>query len=97
MVYGRLPDGTVVARKLIGATAAGQLAGYNTYVSYNREPIAAALARLLDNFAHSCGLRLSDTATPEVLHDGYWYDDGNEPWSEFAGSSQADPEGDLSS
>jgi hypothetical protein len=97
VVYGRLPDGTVVARKLIGATAAGQLAGYNTYVSYNREPIAAALARLLEDFASSCGLRLSDTATPEVLHDGYWYDDGNEPWSEFAGPSQADPEEDLSS
>ncbi|NIN71800.1 MAG: hypothetical protein GTO46_07675 [Gemmatimonadetes bacterium] len=92
VIYGRLPDGTVVARKLIGATAAGQLAGYNTYVSYNREPIAAALTGLLENFASECGLRLSDTATPEVLHDGYWYDDGNELWSEFAEPSQLDGE-----
>jgi hypothetical protein len=84
VVYGRLPDGTVVARKLIGATAAGQLAGYNTYVSYNREPMAAALAGLLEDFASECGLRLSDSATPEVLHEGYWYDDGNESWTEFA-------------
>jgi hypothetical protein len=86
VIYGRLPDGTVVARKLIGATAAGELAGYNTYVSYNREPIAAALARLLADYARSCGLRLSDDATPEVLHEGYWYDDGNESWTEFADS-----------
>jgi len=83
VIYGRRRDGTVVARKLIGATASGELAGYNTYVSYNRERIAAALAALLADYARSCGLRLSDAATPEVLHDGYWYDDGNEPWSEF--------------
>ncbi len=61
------------------------------------EPIAAALAQLLKEFALSRGLRLSDTATPEVLHEGYWYDDGNEPWAEFAESSQPDPEGDLHS
>jgi hypothetical protein len=84
VVYGRRPDGAVVARKLIGATAAGELAGYNTYASYNFERIAAALVELLAEYARSCGLRLSDTATPEVLHDGYWYDDGNEPWAEFA-------------
>jgi hypothetical protein len=87
VIYGRLPDGAVVARKLIGATAAGELAGCNTYVSYNREPIAAALARLLADYARACGLRLSDEATPEVLHEGYWYDDGNEPWTEFTESS----------
>jgi hypothetical protein len=92
VVYGRRTDGAVVARKLIGATAAGELAGYNTYVSYDREPIAAALAELLADYARSCGLRLSDEATPEVLHEGYWYDDGNEPWTEFTESSQPDPE-----
>jgi len=83
VIYGRRSDGSVVARKLIGATAAGELAGYNTYVSHNRERIAAALARLLADFACACGLALSDEATPEVLHQGYWYDDGNEPWSDF--------------
>jgi hypothetical protein len=92
VIYGRLPDGTVVARKLIGATAAGELAGYNTYVSYNREPIAAALARLLADYARSCGLRPSDDATPEVLHEGYWYDDGNEPWTQFTESTRPGPE-----
>ncbi|MGD2218322.1 MAG: hypothetical protein PVJ64_16310, partial [Gemmatimonadales bacterium] len=95
VVYGRRTDGAVVARKLIGATAAGELAGYNTYASYNREGIAAALAELLADYAHSCGLRLSDTATPEVLHEGYWYDDGNEPWGEFAESSEPGPEGEA--
>jgi hypothetical protein len=86
VIYGRRKDGTVVARKLIGATAAGELAGYNTYVSYNRERTAAALATVLADYARSCGLRLSDMATPELLHDGFWYDDGNEPWGEFAES-----------
>jgi hypothetical protein len=86
VIYGRRTDGTVVARKLIGTTAAGELAGYNSYVSHNREPIAAALAALLADYARSCGLRLSDDATPEVLHEGYWYDDGNESWTEFADS-----------
>lgn len=31
VIFGRRADGTVVARKLIGATAAGELAGYHTY------------------------------------------------------------------
>jgi hypothetical protein len=86
VIYGRRPDGAVVARKLIGATASGELAGYNTYVWHNKEQIAAALAGLVADFARSCGLLLSDTATPEVLHEGYWYDDGNESWTEFAES-----------
>ena len=92
VVYGRRSDGTVVARKLIGATAAGELAGYNTYVSYNREPVATALSELLADYARACGLRLSDEATPEVLHEGYWHDDGNEPWARFAEPSEADLE-----
>jgi len=52
---------------------------------------------LLADYARSCGLRLSDTATPEVLQEGYWYDDGNDPWAEFADSAQPDPEEDLAS
>ncbi|KPK81381.1 MAG: hypothetical protein AMS25_06250 [Gemmatimonas sp. SM23_52] len=66
-------------------------------MSYGRDRIAAALAMLLADYARSCGLRLSDTATPEVLQEGYWYDDGNDPWAEFADSAQPDPEEDLAS
>ncbi len=78
LVVGRRPDGTVAVRKLIGATCTGDLAGYHTYS--HGEEVRAALAPLLSAWASSCGLRLSDTATPEDLHDGDWYDDGNEAW-----------------
>src|SRR5262249_12858123 len=80
VIYGRKPDGTVVARKLIGATAQGELAGFRTYATENSELMKAALDELLGEFAADCNLRLSDTATPEVVHPGFWYDDGNEAW-----------------
>src|SRR5262249_27511067 len=73
-------DGAVVARKLIGATARGELAGYRTYAAAHEDAIRTALDALLRDFAALCRLRLSNTATPEKLHDGFWYDDGNEPW-----------------
>jgi hypothetical protein len=80
VVYGRTPDGTVVARKLIGATAAGELAGYETYATDHADEVRLRLGGLLRDFARRCRLRPSDGATPEVLHAGFWYDDGNEPW-----------------
>jgi hypothetical protein len=80
VVYGRRPDGTVVARKLIGATAAGELAGYETYATEHADETRLRLGALLRDFARRCRLRPSDHATPEVLHAGFWYDDGNEPW-----------------
>jgi hypothetical protein len=80
VIYGRRADGTVVARKLIGATATGELAGYQTYSHNNPSAFREALHPILADFAHRCGLRLSDRATPEVLHKGFWYNDGNEVW-----------------
>ncbi|MEM7354084.1 MAG: hypothetical protein AAF657_24995 [Acidobacteriota bacterium] len=80
VIFGRRVDGTVVARKLIGATAGGELAGYYTYASEHREPIRRHLAAELRGFAERCGLRLSDRATPENLHRGFWWNDGNEAW-----------------
>ena len=80
VIYGRRQDGTVVARKLIGATLDGKLAGYHTYASESRAEIRWALHRKLATFANECGLKLDDQATPEVLHKAFWYDDGNEAW-----------------
>jgi hypothetical protein len=80
VIYGRRGDGAVVARKLIGATATGELAGYRTYGGENEETCKQALTPILADFARRCNLRMSDRATPEVLHPGFWYDDGNEPW-----------------
>jgi hypothetical protein len=80
VIYGRLADGTVLARKLIGATLARELAGYHTYAARDADLVRVRLAGVIRDFARRCGLRLSDTATPETLHPGFWYDDGNETW-----------------
>jgi hypothetical protein len=95
VVYGRRADGVVVARKLIGATAGGQLAGYRTYASEQVDACRRALGGVVAAFARRCGLRLADRATPEVLHAGFWYDDGNEPWETPGGddSPGAAPDG----
>jgi hypothetical protein len=94
VIYGRRGDGTVVARKLIGATVQGELAGYHTYGDVGPSPAEEAcrqaLGVILGDFARRCKLRLSDRATPEVLHQGFWYDDGNEAWL-TAGQSLALP------
>jgi hypothetical protein len=42
-------------------------------------------------FAGSCRLRLSDTARPENLHGGFWYDDGNEAWNVAVGGPLPKP------
>jgi hypothetical protein len=91
VIYGRRSDGTVVCRKLIGATARGELAGYRTYASGNGDACSNALGQILAAFARRCRLRLSDTATPEVLHAGFWYDDGNEMWLAPAEATLAPP------
>jgi hypothetical protein len=82
VIYGRRPDGVVVARKLIGATLRRELAGYHTFAAEHDEELQQGLAGALQAFAQQCGLRPSDSATPEVLHDAFWYDDGNESWVE---------------
>lgn len=83
VIYGRSPEGVVVLRKLVGATLDGRLAGYRTYTT-GAAPRGCkeTLDALLLGHADRCGLALSNTATPEVLHgSGDWYDDGNEHWS----------------
>ncbi len=80
LVVARRADGKVFGRKLIGATARGELAGYHTYAHEHGLALREALSEALRGFAARCGLRPSDRATPEVLHDGFWYDDGNEGW-----------------
>ena len=80
VIFGRRSDGAVIARKLIGATAAGELAGYYTYATEQQQRIRHFLNRRLRSFAARCRLHLSDSATPENLHHGFWWDDGNESW-----------------
>jgi hypothetical protein len=80
VIYGRRADGTVVSRKLIGATARGELAGFHTYAHEAPEAYRECLDAILSDFAGGCRLELSDNALPEVLHAGFWYNDGNESW-----------------
>ena len=58
----------------------GRLAGYSTFVAVHHGEMARAAPRGLLRFAARCRLRPSDTVRPEVLHQGFWYDDGNEAW-----------------
>ena len=89
VVYGRREDGAVVARKLIGATASGELAGYRTYVmAFPYEDMLHCLAEPLMEFGRRCGLTPDNTTEPEVLHGERWYDDGNEPWPGLRSHSQ---------
>jgi len=80
VIYLRRSDGVVAGRKLVGATAEGALAGYHTYLSSGGAALKARLNRAIVEHAAACGLTPSDTATPERLNQGFWYDDGNEPW-----------------
>ena len=73
-------SGAILVRKLIGATVEGELAGYRTYAHQHQEETKVALDEVLATFARECNLRPSDVATPERIHDSFWYDDGNEPW-----------------
>ncbi|GMU57827.1 MAG: hypothetical protein AMXMBFR33_69730 [Candidatus Xenobia bacterium] len=80
VLYARGPDGTVVARKLIGATARGELAGYHTYAHASLPDLERELGTRLVAYARECNLEPSDSATPEEVHWADWWDDGNVPW-----------------
>jgi hypothetical protein len=80
VLYLRRSDGVVVGRKLVGATSEGALAGYHTYLSEGGADLRAQVNRAIAEHAGACGLTPSATATPERLTEGFWYDDGNEPW-----------------
>jgi hypothetical protein len=80
VLLGRDLSGQVVIRKLLGLTLKGELVGYHTYshLSGAKGPVDAAC----HDFARKCGLKLSNTATPErIMHDLHWYDDGLERWA----------------
>ncbi|QDG53540.1 hypothetical protein FIV42_23190 [Persicimonas caeni] len=46
----------------------------------DRHGAKAVVDRVVSEFAEACGLELDDHVKPEVLHDSFWYDDGNEAW-----------------
>lgn len=80
VLYGRRPDGTVVARKLIAVTDDGTLLGYRTYAFENQPQLDARLGAAIAEFADACGLRLGTQGQPRALHGTFWYDDGVAPW-----------------
>ena len=82
VVFARDQQGRVLGRKLIGATRRGELAGYRPYVRPGCADLVAALTDACERFATAAGLRLSDRARPEALHDPNWYDDGNWRWKQ---------------
>ncbi len=76
--------GTVVGRKLIAMTAAGQIVGFRTYGTADRlKPVLDAfcrhLARRCRATLHPAG-RPDAAAVPDLHLSADWYDDGPEPF-----------------
>ena len=83
VLYLRDARGSVVARKLIAISREFELLGYRLYTARGaaeRPVVAAAVLALCRELADDCGLALATHGAPEVIHTGFWYDDGTEPW-----------------
>ena len=85
VLYVRGRDGKVVARKLIAITKELKIVGYNLYVSMRgpgERAIRGAIDAMCRAISGEVGAPLAGTGTPEVIHAGFWYDDGTVPWGE---------------
>lgn len=88
VIYVRDPNGSILARKLVGISTEWTLVGYRLYCAVTgelHEKFEAAVATLCQELASVCGVPLSGHGTPEVLHQGFWYDDGNVAFEAICG------------
>ena len=93
VIYARKADRTIVGRKLIGVSPRGALVGFHTYASEQTADLRLAIDLACVRLAERCGLLLSNTGPPpEVLHQGFWYDDGAVAWRSGPGGASV-PEG----
>ncbi|MCB9704746.1 MAG: hypothetical protein H6711_22925 [Myxococcales bacterium] len=92
VIYLRDRRGKIVARKLIAVSKEDALIGYRLYIAdRERAPeIRRVFAALCDEVAEETGLPMSVRGAPEQLHEGFWYDDGTEPFDGSAGASDDD-------
>lgn len=84
VLYLRDRRGVIVGRKLLAISGAFELLGYELYLALPpglRPQIAAAVTALCQELAQAARIPLSAAGVPERLHDGFWYDDGPQPFT----------------
>lgn len=83
VLYLRDRHGTIVGRKLLAISTEWGLLGYELYLALEprlRPQVAAAALALCEELARAAGIALVKSGEPERLHDGFWYDDGPQPF-----------------
>ncbi len=81
VLYLRDAAGGLVARQLIGVSPDFTFLRYRLYAAQDVPGLAQAFRDLCEEIAREAGLPLGDQGEPEMLHDGFWYDDGVEPFT----------------
>lgn len=84
VLYLRDRHGTIVGRKLLAISTQWGLVGYELYLALEprlRPQVAAAVLALCEELAGAAGIALVSSGEPERLHDGFWYDDGPQPFA----------------
>lgn len=92
VMYLRDGRGIIVGRKLCAVSTNWQLVGYQAYSALNartRTQVRTACDQLCRQLADECGLDLAVSGKPEQLHEGFWYDDGTQPFAVEASDGDA--------
>ena len=78
----------IIARKLVAISEDDELIGYNLYIADRARvrEIEGAFAEFCEELAQSVGVLLGSRGEPAQLHEGFWYDDGVEPFVRPSGS-----------
>lgn len=92
VVYLRDASGDIIARKLLAVGKTDELLGYHLYIAAKSkgEPIEAIFTAFCDDIAASTKLPLADKGEPEQIHEGFWYDDGTEPFGRATRAASAE-------
>src|SRR6185436_4501897 len=91
VLYLRDAAGKLVARQLIGVSSDFTFLCYRLYSAQDVPGLAQAFEGLCEEIAREAGLPLGDQGEPEVLHDGFWYDDGVEPLTKSPPATKSAP------
>ena len=85
VLYLRDRRGVIVGRKLLAISGAFELLGYELYLALPpslRPQLGAAVFELCQELAQAARIPFSSTGVPERIHDGFWYDDGPQPFTQ---------------
>ncbi len=95
VVYLRDASGDIIARKLLAVAKTDELVGYHLYVAAKSKlsAIEAIFKAFCDDIAASIKLPLADKGEPEQIHEGFWYDDGTEPFGRETKAVSAEESG----